>query len=44
MDLSFLANNCFGWTFVFAEIIIFYAVFLVIHRVVERKHGKQKTE
>ena len=37
IDLSILADNKFGWIYVWGQIIIFYALFLYIHRKVEKK-------
>lgn len=37
MDFTILADTRFGWAFVISEIILLYLLFLLIHRLVERK-------
>ena len=39
MDLSILADSKFGWIFIWAEIVLLYVLFLIIHRIAE-KHKK----
>ena len=37
MDFTILADTRFGWTFVITEIVLLYLLFLLLHRLVERK-------
>ena len=40
MDIKILADARFGWIFVISEIVFLYSLFLIIHRIVERKLRK----
>jgi len=42
MNLNILANAKFGWIFVISEIIIFYTMFLFLHRIVEKAYKNRK--
>ena len=37
MDFTILADAKFGWAFIISEIVLLYVMFLVIHRIVERR-------
>ena len=37
MNLDILADTKFGWTFIVSEILILYVIFLVVHRVIEKR-------
>jgi hypothetical protein len=37
MNLSILANDFFGWAYVFGVIIVGYLIFVVVHDLIEKK-------
>jgi hypothetical protein len=40
MNLSILANDLFGWTYVFGVIIFGYIIFVVAHNKIESKRPR----
>jgi hypothetical protein len=36
--MDFLTNSTFGWCFVLGEILVLFAVFMVVHRHALRRH------
>jgi len=41
IDLSILIDPKFGWILIWSEIIILYSLFLVLHRIAEKRHKKK---
>lgn len=42
MNLSILANDVFGWAYVFGVIIIGYLIFVIVHDKIEKKRPSHR--